>query len=102
MKINKGDKIKVLSGKDAGKTGKVLHVVNEKNKISAEGINLMYKNMKARKQGEKGQKIQFPAMMAASNVALICPKCGKQTRIGNKVLENKKKVRTCKKCNEII
>ena len=98
MKIKKNDKVKILAGKDKGKTGKVLQVFVKRNKISIEGINLLFKNMRAKKQGEKGQRIQFPAPLAVSNVALVCPKCNKITRIGYKVLENKKKVRTCKKC----
>ena len=102
MKIKKGDKVKILAGKDKGKTGKVLQVFIERNKISVEGINLLFKNMRPKKQGEKGQRIQFPAPLAISNVALVCPKCNKITRVGYKVLENKKKVRTCKKCKEII
>ena len=102
MKIKKGDKIKVLAGKDKGKTGKVLQVFRSRDKVSIEGINLLFKNMRPKKQGEKGQKIQFPAPMAISNLALICPKCGKVTRVSYKKLENGKKVRICKKCNEII
>ena len=102
MKIRKGDKIKVLSGKDKGKTGKVLQVFNKRDKVSVEGINLLFKNMRPKKQGEKGQRIQFPAPIAVDNIALVCPKCNKTTRVGYKILENKKKVRICKKCKEII
>ncbi|MFA5021632.1 MAG: 50S ribosomal protein L24 [Patescibacteria group bacterium] len=102
MKIKKGDKVKILAGKDKGKTGKVLQIFVEKNKLSVEGINLMYKNMRPKKQGEKGQRIQFPAAMAVSNVALICPKCGSIGKVGYKFLENKKKSRICNKCKEII
>jgi len=102
MKIKKGDKIKVLLGKDKGKTGKVLQVLNKKEKISVEGINLTTKHMKPRKEKEKGQKIQFPAPIDVTNAILICPKCNKPTRIGFKTLENKKHHRMCKKCQEII
>lgn len=102
MKIKKGDKIKVLSGKDKGKTGKVLQVYTEKNKISAEGVNLLFKNIRPKKQGEKGQRIQFPAPINVSNVILVCPRCSQSVRPGSKVLENKSKVRICKKCKEII
>jgi len=102
MNILKGDKVKVLSGKDKGKTGKVLQIFSKRNKVSVEGINLLFKNMKPKKQGEKGQKIQFPAPIEVSNITLICPKCNKNTRVGFKVLESKKKVRICKKCKEII
>lgn len=102
MNIKKGDKVKILAGKDSGKTGKVLQIFKDKNKVSVEGANLMFKNMRPKKQGEKGQRIQFPAAMQISNVELICPKCGKSTRGGFKILDNGKKVRICKKCQEII
>lgn len=102
MKIKKGDKVKILAGKDKGKAGKVLQIFSTRNKISVEGINLLFKNMRPRKQGEKGQRIQFPAPLSVSNVALICPKCGKVTRIGYKKLDNKKKTRICIKCKEAI
>jgi len=102
MNIKKGDKVKILSGKDKGKTGKVLQIFNKKNKISVEGANLLFKNMRPKKQGEKGQKIQFPAALPVSNVVLVCPRCSKNTRVSFKILENKKKVRICKKCKEVI
>ena len=102
MKIRKGDKVKVLAGKDKGKTGKVLQVFVKRGRVSVEGVNLLFKNMRPKKQGEKGQRIQFPAAMDISNVSLICPKCGKPTRIGSKLLENKKRVRVCVKCKEAL
>ncbi|HLC90101.1 MAG TPA: 50S ribosomal protein L24 [Patescibacteria group bacterium] len=102
MNIKKGDKVKILAGKDQGKIGKILQVFPKRQRVSVEGINLLYKNLRPRKQGEKGQRIQFPAPLTISNVALVCPKCGKLTRVGYKILENKNKVRICKKCKEII
>src|SRR3989344_9366688 len=102
MKIRKGDKVKILAGKDQGKSGKVLQIFNKRSKVSVEGLNLLFKNMRPKKQGEKGQRIQFPAPIGISNLALVCPKCGKTSRVGYQVLENKKKVRICKKCKEII
>ena len=102
MKIKKGDKIRILAGKDKGKTGKVLQVFNQRNKISIEGMNLLFKNMRPKKQKQKGQRIQFPAPLAVSNVALVCPKCNKTTRISYKILDNKKRVRICKKCKDLI
>lgn len=101
MRIKKNDKVKILAGKDKGKTGKVLAIIAGKNKVTVEGINLLYKNMRPKKQGEKGQKIQFPAPLNVSNVALLDPKTNKQTRVGYKI-ENKKKVRISKKTKEII
>ncbi|MFA6215022.1 MAG: 50S ribosomal protein L24 [Patescibacteria group bacterium] len=102
MNIKKGDKVKILAGKDKGKTGKVLQIFSERKKVSIEGINLLFKNMRPKKQNEKGQRIQFPAPVAASNIALVCPQCSQVSRVGHKILENKKKVRICKKCKEII
>lgn len=102
MKIRKGDKVKVLAGKDKGKTGKVLQVFVKRDRVSVEGVNLLFKNMRPKKQGEKGQRIQFPAALKLSNLALVCPKCGQAVRPGCKILENKKKVRVCRKCKEII
>jgi large subunit ribosomal protein L24 len=111
MNIKKNDKVKILSGKDKGKTGKVLQVLpaeaHTDAKISVEGLNLAIKHLRPRRENEKGQRIEFPAFMNASNVSLLCPKCGKATRVGHKIeksLEGKKakKFRVCKKCQEII
>jgi len=113
MKIKKGDKVKILTGKDKGKKGKVLQVINDKSKLSVEGINLLYKNMRPKKQGETGQRIQFPAPITISNVALICSKCNKVTKVGYKSIKSENivgdtkktkisKSRICKKCKEII
>jgi len=102
MKIKKGDKVKVLSGKDRGKTGKVISIFTERGKASVEGVNLLHKNMRPKKQGEKGQRIQFPAPLNISNLAWICPKCNQASRVSYKILDNGKKSRICKKCKEII
>ncbi len=102
MNIKTGDKVKVIAGKDKGKTGKVVQVLPKLDRVVVEGANILVKHMRPRKQGEKGQKIQLPAPLNVSNVAFICPKCNKQSRIGNKILENGKKVRVCKKCKETI
>lgn len=100
--MKKGDKVKILAGKDRGKEGKVLAVLPEKGRLTVEGLNLVVKHMRPRRGGEKGQRIQFPASMNASNVLVVCPKCSKPARIGYKILENKKKVRLCKQCKEVI
>jgi len=116
MKIKKGDKVKILTGKDKGKTGKVLQVFPLRNKASVEGLNLLIKHMRPRRQGEKGQRIEFPAPMDLSNMMLVCPKCNKPTRVGYKYLQTethsnasvqknkkkKRKVRICKKCKQVI
>jgi len=107
MKIKKNDKIQIVKGKDAGKSGKVLQVFIKENRVSVEGLNLLVKHLRPRKQGEKGQKIEFPAAINASNVMLVCPKCSKPTRVGYKIIETgdnkkKKKTRYCRKCNQAI
>ncbi len=102
MGIKKGDKVKVLRGKDKGKIGKVLQVFPDHDRLSVEGANLSFKNVRPRRQGEKGQRIQFPSPLPLSVVSLVCPHCGKITRAGQKILENKQKVRICKKCKQTI
>ena len=103
MKIKTGDKVKITAGKDAGKTGKVLQVFPKRKLASIEGRNLLIKHMRPRKEGEKGQRIEFPAPLNISNLSLVCPKCGKATRVGFEInKENKKKNRICKKCKQII
>ncbi len=98
MKIKKGDKIIVISGKDKGKTGKVLNVFPVASKIIVEGVNIKKKHMRPKKEGQKGQIIQMPSLISVSNVKLVCTKCEKPTRVGYKFLENKNKIRICKKC----
>lgn len=106
MKIKKNDKVKILSGKDRGKTGKVLQVLPTEKKASIEGLNLSIKHLRPQRKGEKGQRIEFPAFMDASNLAVVCPKCGQTGRVGYKVIkaegQSLKKLRMCKKCQEII
>jgi large subunit ribosomal protein L24 len=105
MRIKKGDNVKVVAGKDRGKTGKVIQAFPEMEKVVVEGVNITAKHLKVRKQGDKGQKVEFAGPLRASNVMLICPKCAKPTRVGAKVLVEggkRKKVRTCRKCKETI
>ena len=113
MKIKKNDTVKILSGKDKGKTGKVLKVLrsvksSNQDQAVVEGLNLRYKHMKAKRQGEKGQRIMFPFPINISNMALVCPKCDKPVRVSYKVLakapetSREKKQRICKKCGAVI
>ena len=97
MNIKKGDTIVVLSGKDKGKQGKVLGTVPKSSKIVAEGINMVTCHVKPRRQGEEGGIVKREAAIYASKVQVVCPKCGKNTRVGCE-LKDGKKVRTCKKC----
>ncbi len=97
MNIKKGDKVLILKGRDKGKSGKVLKVRTAEGKIIVEGLNLVKKNVKARKQGEKGQIISISAPITVSKVMLICSVCGKPTRVGHMIIGDKKE-RVCKKC----
>lgn len=109
MKIKRGDKVKILAGKDRGKTGKVLQIFTAEGRASIEGLNLAIKHVRPRRDGEKGQRIEFPAPLNISNLMLVCPKCGKSSRVGHKYVEEKrddqikkKKIRYCKKCQASI
>lgn len=101
MKIKKGDVIKMLAGKDSGKTGKVLRSYPAIGKIVVEGLNKLKKHKKPRREGEKGQIVEIPRKISVSNAILVCPKCGKTTRIGYKVTGGNKS-RICKKCQTEI
>lgn len=97
MKIKKNDQVNILAGKDKGKSGKVLRVFLSENKLVVEGVNMIKKHVRPRKEGEKGQRVEVPAKMNISNVMLVCQKCNKATRVGYKVA-GKNKLRVCKKC----
>ena len=101
LKIKKNDKVVVLSGKDKGKSGKVLGTVPSERKVVVEGINVVTCHIKPRKQGEEGGRISKEGSIDESNVMLVCPKCGKATRVGH-AYEGDKKVRVCKKCGKNI
>ena len=97
MNIKKDDKVIVLSGKDKGKEGKVLVADPKAMKVIVEGVNVATKHQKPMKQGQEGGIIKVETPIYVSKVQLVCPKCGKATRVGYKV-ENGKKTRVCKKC----
>ena len=101
MKVKKGDNILVIAGKDKGRTGKIIRSLPKEAGVLVEGINLKKKHVRPKKQGEKGQIVQIPAMIDVSNIKIVCPKCGKATRIGYKI-EGENKNRTCKKCDSTI
>ena len=101
MKIKKNDRVKMIAGKDKGKTGKVLRVFSSEEKIIIEGLNLVKRHKKPRREGEKGQRVEVPRKVSVSNVMLVCPKCGKTTRVGYKKTDSDK-FRLCKKCKAEI
>lgn len=100
MKIKKNDTVKIIKGKDNGKSGKVIRVLRKENKVVVEGLNLFKKHLRPRRQNEKGQIVQVPRPINVSNVMLVCPSCKKPTRVGY-VFEGegrRSKKRLCKKC----
>ncbi|MSR73466.1 MAG: 50S ribosomal protein L24 [Candidatus Pacebacteria bacterium] len=101
MKIHKGDLVQMMVGKDAGKQAKILRVQKESGKVLVEGLNMLKRNKKARAQGGKGEIVSAPRFVAAANVMVICPKCGKPSRMGS-VGAGEKKARMCKKCKAAI
>jgi large subunit ribosomal protein L24 len=101
MKLKKSDQVKILSGKDRGKVGKVLRVFGKEKRVIVEGINLVKRHTRPRRQGEKGQRVSVPAPIDFSNLMLVCPKCSKPSRVGFKVTE-KAKFRVCKRCKSEI
>ena len=98
-KIKKNDTVKIIVGKDKGKEGKVLSVKD--NKVVVEGVNMHSKHQKARKQGEESGIVRVETPLHACKVQLVCPKCGKPTRIGHEV-NGKNKIRICRKCGAEI
>ncbi|MDO8495901.1 MAG: 50S ribosomal protein L24 [bacterium] len=97
MKIRKNDNVIMLGGKDKGKKAKVILVFPEIDKVVVDGLNLVKKHLRAKKQGQKGQIISKERAVSVSSVALICKSCGKQTRLGFKI-DGENKIRVCKKC----
>ena len=97
MKVKKNDTVLVLTGKDAGKTGKVLVSIPADNKVKVDGINVQMKSKKARKANETSAIVPQVGAIDASNVMVVCPVCNKATRVGHKI-EGDKKVRVCKHC----
>lgn len=102
MRIKKGDNVLVIAGKDNGKKGKVLRVLPKEGRVVVEGVNRVKRHQKPTRALPQGgiNKIESPLNM--SNVMLVCGRCNKPTRVGVKVLDNKEKVRYCKKCGEVI
>jgi large subunit ribosomal protein L24 len=99
MKIKRGDTVKILYGKDAGKSGKVLSVSYTKSQVVVEGLNMFKKHIKGDGQTKKSAVIDVIRPMPVSKVMLLCPHCGKSARVGMK-LEGKNFVRVCKKCGK--
>lgn len=101
MKIKKDDTVRILSGKDRGKTGKVLTVFTEAGRVTVEGVNVYAKRVKPKKQGQKGETVHLPRPVNATNVELVCPNCKKVTRVRMRI-EGTTKTRSCTHCQAAI
>ena len=101
MNIKKDDKVIVLSGKDKGKQGEVLVAEPKAGKVIVKGVNVATKHQKPQKQGQEGGIIKVETPIYVSKVQLVCPKCGKATRVAHKISDGKK-TRVCKKCGAEI
>lgn len=101
MGIKKGDIVQVLTGKEKGKTGKVLNILKKKNRVVVEKLNLIKKHQRPDGKG-KGGIVEKEGSIHLSNVVLFCSKCNSGVRAGFKILEDGEKVRFCKKCNETM
>lgn len=101
MKLLKGDTVSIQIGKDKGKTGKVLKVLSKEDTVIVEGVNQFKRHVKARVQGQKSEIITITKPLSISKVALVCPQCKKNTRVGYKIDKNEK-IRICRKCQKTI
>ncbi len=102
MHVKKGDTIKVLSGKDKGKEGKIIQVLPKKGRVIVEGVNKVKRHTKPSAKMPQGGIVVKEAALNSAKVMLVCPACKEPTRIKKTVLANGAFVRTCKKCNEVI
>jgi len=100
-RLKKGDMVKVITGKDKGKTGKVLKVIIYKNQVVVEKLNIVKKHKRPDQKG-KGGIVEKEGAINISNVMFLCNKCDEGVRVGYKVLEDGSKTRVCKKCNDIL
>ena len=94
--VKTGDEVIVINGKYRGKMGKVMQVSPAEGKVIVEGVNIVTKHVKPRKMGEAGGLVKAESALYADKVQLVCPKCGKPTRVGHAINEKGKKVRVCK------
>jgi large subunit ribosomal protein L24 len=98
LKVKKNDRIKVLQGKDRGKTGKVLRIEPSKGRLYVEGINIIKRHTRKKSQNQPGGIISKEGPVNISNVVVVCPNCSKTTRISCQLKDSGDKVRVCKKC----
>ncbi len=102
LHVKKNDIVKVISGKENGKSGKILKAYPAKQRVIVEHLNMIKKHTKQRKQGQGGGIIEREGTIHVTNVMLVCPACKQATRVGKKFLEDGSKIRVCKKCGEVV
>ena len=104
MNVRSGDTVEIIVGdiNNRGKRGKVVVADPKSNRVIVENLNLVTKHRKPRSAQEQGGKVERPRMIDVSNVALVCPKCGKTTRVAHQLGDNGKYLRACKKCGAVI
>src|ERR1700733_9406512 len=103
IQIRKGDNVKVMAGRDAGKTGRVLSIDAKKNRVVVEHVAIMKRHTRPNPQKNiKGGIVEKEASINVSNVMVVCASCGKHTRIGHTVLSDGSKVRSCRRCNTAL
>jgi len=102
MRIRKNDQVRVISGKDKGKEGKIMRHLPAKDMVVVEGVNMVSRHVRPSQKNPQAGIIKQEAPIYASKVMLVCPQCGAATRVGSSFLESGKKVRVCRKCKEII
>jgi large subunit ribosomal protein L24 len=101
--IRRNDQVIVTTGKDSGKRGRVLKVLPLKNRLIVEGVNMIKRHTRPNPQRNiKGGIVEREASLHASNVQLLCPECGKMTRIGRRTLTDGRRVRICRKCDGVV
>ncbi|HEY6696792.1 MAG TPA: 50S ribosomal protein L24 [Acidimicrobiales bacterium] len=98
MNIRKGDRVRVLTGKDRGKEGEVMRAIPAAGKVIVEGVNIARKHQRPTRATQQGGIIDRDMPLPVSNVALVCPSCGKPTRVGYKIDASGQKARVCKRC----
>jgi large subunit ribosomal protein L24 len=102
VSIRKNDIVKVITGEEKGKTGKVLDVDTSSGRVLVEGVNFIWKHLRRSQQHPHGARIQKEAALHASNVRIVCQSCNKPTRAVSKKLEDGDKARICKKCGQTV
>ena len=102
MRIRKNDRVQVISGKSKGKEGKILRRIPTKDMVVVEGVNMVSRHVRPSQKNPQAGIIKQEAPIYAAKVMLVCPQCGAATRVGSSFLESGKKIRVCRKCNEII